>query len=422
MDALVDVDALLAEIFLTPEGKSNPYPRYAAIREHSPVFRSSLGIVVVGRYEDCQWVLRDPRFGKGERGPVWEQYGLTETQWSDRFGEVERRTRSMLGLDPPDHTRLRKLVAKAFTPKTVENLRPDIVRLTDELLDKFGDQQSGGEVDVISALALPLPMAVIGEMLGIPEATRVELQPHIRIAARTLEFNTPLDDLDAASDASRVIAENLEGLIETRRAHPTDDLLSELMRVEEAGDQLSHTELISTVMLLFGAGFETTTNLIGNGLLALLDHPDEMQRLRDDRSLMKTAVEELLRWDSPVQVDGRAALEAVDAHGLPVAAGENFVTLLGAANRDPRVFPDPDRFDVGRVGQAPASFGGGIHYCLGAALAARKAQLCSTVCSSAFRSSNPRGVRSDRYTATRSCCTAWNRCRCASRRNHWASR
>ena len=360
----VDVDALLAEIFLTPEGKADPYPRYAAIREQAPMFRSAMGFVVVGRYEDCQWVLRDARFGKGEMGPIWEGYGLTEAQWRERFPDFARRMTSMLGLDPPDHTRLRRLVAKAFTPKTVENLRPDIVRLTDELLDEFS-----GDVDVIPELALPLPMAVIGEMLGIPAADRIELQPDVRTAAATLEFNPPLEQMDAAASASKTIAEHLEGLIATRRAEPTDDLLSELIHVEEQGDQLSHEELITTVMLLFGAGFETTTNLIGNGLLALLDHPGELRRLRDDRSLMKTAVEELLRWDSPVQVDGRVVFEDVDVHGAPVAAGEQFVTLLGAANRDPRVFPDPDRFDVGRAGQAPMSFGAGIHYCLGAALA-----------------------------------------------------
>ena len=360
----VDVDGLLAEIFLTPEGKADPYPRYAAIREHAPMFRSGMGFVVVGRYEDCQWVLRDSRFGKGEMGPLWEAYGLTEAQWLERFPSFERRITSMLGLDPPDHTRLRRLVAKAFTPKTVENLRPDIVRLTDELLDKFS-----GEVDVIPELALPLPMAVIGEMLGIPAADRAALQPHVRATARTLEFNPPLDEMDAAASSSKIIAEHLEVLIAARRAEPTDDLLSELVHVEEQGDQLSHDELITTVMLLFGAGFETTTNLIGNGLLALLDHPAELRRLRDDRSLMKTAVEELLRWDSPVQIDGRVAFEDVDVHGMTVAAGEQFVTLLGAANRDPRAFDEPDRFDVGRVGQAPMSFGGGIHYCLGAALA-----------------------------------------------------
>jgi cytochrome P450 len=330
------------------------------------VFRSLIGFVVVGRYDDCQWVLRDPRFGKGDGGPIWESYGLTEQQWYERFPELERRTTSMLGLDPPDHTRLRRLVAKAFTPKTVENLRPDIVRLTDELLDRFN---SGAEVDIISELALPLPMAVIGEMLGIPAEERTALQPHVRAAVKTLEVNPSLDDLDAAAEGSRVLGEHLEALIAERRVHPTDDLLSELVHVEEQGDQLSHEELVSTVGLLFGAGFETTTNLIGNGLLALLDHPSELQRLRDDRSLMKTAVEELLRWDAPVQIDGRVVFEDVDVHGTAVAAGEQMVTLLGAANRDPRMFDEPDRFDVGRVGPAPMSFGAGIHFCLGAALA-----------------------------------------------------
>ena len=186
----------------------------------------------------------------------------------------------MLGLDPPDHTRLRRLAAKAFTPKTVENLRPDIVRLTDELLDQLGDT-----ADVIAELALPLPMAVIGEMLGIPASERVVLQPFVRDAVETLELDPPLDQLDAAAHASKVIAEHIEALIAARRAEPTDDLLSELVHVEEQGDQLSHDELISTVILLFGAGFETTTNLIGNGLLALLEHPAELQRLRDDRAL-----------------------------------------------------------------------------------------------------------------------------------------
>jgi unspecific monooxygenase len=297
-------------------------------------------------------------------GPMWETYGLTEEQWRVRFPDMERRMSSMLGLDPPDHTRLRRLVAKAFTPKTVENLRPDIVRLTDELLDQLGDR-----VDVIAELALPLPMAVIGEMLGIPASERVVLQPFVRDAVKTLELDPPLDQMDAAAHASKIIAEHIEELIAARRAAPTDDLLSELVHVEEQGDQLSHDELISTVILLFGAGFETTTNLIGNGLLALLEHPDELQRLRDDRSLMKTAVEELLRWDAPIQVDGRRVFEDVDAHGLIVTAGQEFVTLLGAANRDPRVYDDPERFDVGRVAQAPMSFGAGIHYCLGAALA-----------------------------------------------------
>ncbi len=364
--ATVDPDALLAEILLTPEGKADPYSRYAAIREHSAAFRTSIGFVVVGRFDDCQRVLRDPRFGKGEGIAVWEHYGLTEAEWRERFTDFQRRTTSMLGLDPPDHTRLRRLVAKAFTPKTVEQLRPDIVRLTAQLLDGF---EGGGVVDIIPELALRLPMAVISEMLGVPEAYWPELQPLVRTMVATLEISPPLDQLEAAAIAGRGIAEQFEGLIADRREHPTDDLLSQLVHVEEAGDQLSHDELISTVILLFAAGFETTTNLIGNGLLALLEHPGELQRLRDDRSLLTTGVEELLRWDSPVQIDGRQTFEAMDLHGVPLEAGDQVVTLLGAANRDPRTFDEPDRLDVGRTTAQLMSFGAGIHFCLGAPLA-----------------------------------------------------
>ncbi len=364
--ATVDPDALLAEILLTPEGKADPYSRYAAIREHSAAFRTSIGFVVVGRFDDCQRVLRDPRFGKGEGIAVWEHYGLTEAEWRERFTDFQRRTTSMLGLDPPDHTRLRRLVAKAFTPKTVEQLRPDIIRLTAALLDGF---EGGGVVDIIPELALRLPIAVISEMLGVPEAYWPELQPLVRTVVATLEISPPLDQLEAAAIAGRGIADQFEGLIADRREHPTDDLLSQLVHVEEAGDQLSHDELISTVILLFAAGFETTTNLIGNGLLALLDHPAELQRLRDDRSLLGTGVEELLRWDSPVQIDGRQTFEAMDLHGVPLEAGDQVVTLLGAANRDPRTFDEPDRLDVGRTTAQLMSFGAGIHFCLGAPLA-----------------------------------------------------
>ena len=366
----VDLDGLFAEILMTPEGKNDPYPRYAAIREHAPAFRSALGPVVVGRYDDCQFVLRDPRFGKGEEFTPWEQYGLTEEEWRLKFPRTREGSESMLGMNPPDHTRLRRLVAKAFTPKTVENLRPDIVRLTDQLLEPLA-----GTVDVIDAFALRLPMAVISEMLGVPDDMRDDLQPLIRAAVATLEFTPSLEQVESAVKAGDAIADRFEGLIAERRAQPTDDLLSELVHVEEQGDQLTHEELIATVILLFAAGFETTTNLIGNGLLALLEHPAELQRLRDDRSLLRTAVEELLRWDGPVQLDGRMAFEAIDIHGIEVAAGEQVVTMLGAANRDPRAFPDPDRFDVGREATQSMSFGAGIHFCLGAPLARAEGQV-----------------------------------------------
>jgi cytochrome P450 len=366
----IDPNALLGEILLTPEGKADPYSRYAAIREHAPAFPTPMGFVTFTRYADCQTILRDPRFGKGQMGAIWETYGMSEQEWTDRFGEFTKRTTSMLGMDPPDHTRLRRLVAKAFTPKTVEQLRPSIVTLTDELLD-----ECDGVVDVMAVLALTLPMAVIGEMLGVPATLRAELQPYIRDATATLEVNPSLEQLDRAAHATRVAAGRFDELIAERHTNPTDDLLSELVHVEEQGDQLSHDELLSTIMLLFGAGFETTTNLIGNGLLALLDHPAELQRLRDDRSLLPTAVEELLRWDSPVQLDGRKAFEDVEVGGYELKAGEEAVTLLGAANRDPRAFDDPDRFDVGREGTHPMSFGAGIHFCLGAPLARAEGQV-----------------------------------------------
>jgi cytochrome P450 len=361
----VDPQALLAEILLTAEGKADPYSRYAAIREATPAFPTDMGFTVVSRYDDCQLVLRDPRFGKGQDARPWQQFGLDESEWEARFGGFSRRTTSMLGMNPPDHTRLRRLVAKAFTPKTVETLRPDIVRLTDELLDRVGD----GVVDVIPEIALQLPIAVISQMLGVPESMWDELQPWVRAAVATLEINVSIEQMEAASVGVHHLVEAFGDLIAERRAAPTDDLLSMLIHVEESGDQLTHDELISTVLLLFGAGFETTTNLIGNGLLALLDHPGELTRLREDRALMPTAVEELLRWDSPVQVDGRRVFEEIDVHGIRIAAGEEVVTLLGAANRDPRAFDDPDRLDLGREGTQVMSFGAGIHFCLGAPLA-----------------------------------------------------
>jgi cytochrome P450 len=366
----VELDALLAEILMTPEGKADPYPRYAALREHSRAFRSSLGLVFVGRYDDCQTVLRDPRFGKSMVDAIWERYHLSEHEWLERFPGFDGRRKSMLGLNPPDHTRIRKLVAKAFTPKTVGNLRPDIVRLTDEVLDGFD-----GAVDIIAELALALPIRVIGEMLGVPVSTSDELQPLVRSAVATLELEPPLDQLDAAAEAARGIAAHFEGLIAQRRANPTEDLLSQLIHVEEHGDQLSYDELIATVILLFGAGFETTTNLIGNGLLAMLDHPDQFDRLREDRTLLRTAVDEMLRWDSPVQLDGRTAFEDLDLFGVEVKTGENVITMLGSANRDPRKFTDPDTFDVTREGVAPMSFAAGIHFCLGAPLARAEGQV-----------------------------------------------
>ena len=365
----VDTTTLLTELMLTPDGRADPYPRYAAVREHTPAFRFPVGpMVVVTRYEDCQAILRDGRFGKGGAGLADSAAGREGKQ--RRRQSRPRVKASLLHMDPPEHTRLRRLVSLAFTPRTVERLRPGIVRLTDDLLDGFA-----GEVDVVAELADLLPVAVIGEMLGVPQEMREDLRPLVRDLVLSVEPGATADALERAWRASEAIGERFGSLIDERRRAPSEDLLSELVHVEEHGDRLDRGELVALIALLFGAGYETTTNLIGNGLLALLDHPDEMRRLRDDRSLLASAVDEMLRWDSPVQALARTALDDVQLYDVDVRTGETVALMIGCANRDPRAFHEPERFDIGRQGPAPVSFGAGIHYCIGAALARAEGQV-----------------------------------------------
>ena len=365
----VDPDALLAELVATPEGRADPYPRYAALRGQAPVHRSAFGFWALSRYDDCQQLLRHSGVGKDFSGAV-NSLGLSEEQAAqqNRF----RNDRSnMLTTDPPDHTRLRGLATRAFSPRTVERLRPSIVALVEELLDGFGP----GEVDVMDALAFPLPVTVIGEMLGVPAEDRPTLRPLVRSVTAVLELVVTSEAMTEAVAAEQKLEEYFAGLVAERRAHPQDDLLTKLIEAEDKGDQLSEHELISTAILLFAAGFETTTHLIGNGLHALLRHPDELTRLRADRSLVRPAVEELLRFDSPVQIAARTATEDLSLGGHDIPAGSIILALLGAANRDPARFHDPERFDVGRDEGPPMSFGGGIHFCLGAALARLEGQI-----------------------------------------------
>ena len=365
----VEMDSLLVELVATPEGRADPYPRYATLRRVAPVHQSALGFCALSRYDDCQQLLRHPGVGKNFTGAA-NSLGLTDEQRAaqDRF----RNDRSnMLTTDPPDHTRLRKLVTRAFTPRTVETLRPSIVVLVDELLDGFGAE----EVDVMDALAFPLPVTVIGEMLGVPAEDRPGLRPLVRAVTAVLELAVTPDALAEAIAADVKLGEYFACLVAERRAQPRDDLLTKLIEAEDKGDQLSEHELISTVILLFAAGFETTTHLIGNGLLALLRHPDQLARLRADRSMVRPAVEELLRYDSPVQIAVRTAYEDLSIGGQRIEAGNFVLALLGAANHDPAHFSDPERLDVGRDEGAPMSFGGGIHFCLGAALARLEAQI-----------------------------------------------
>jgi cytochrome P450 len=380
----VDPDAELMAMLATPEGRADPYPHYTRIREHAPVFRSGMGSWIVARFADCQHVLRSPHFGKGADQDAtvrvrMDRWGIPAEEVTE-FLEFFESRQSMLTLNPPDHTRLRGLVARAFTPNTVETLRPHVEALCDGLLDTMADLAGAGvTVDVMRELAFPLPVAVIGELLGVPVADRAQFQALVRAATVILEPTSTLDDLRAARAARITMERYFEDLITERRRRPADDLLSELIAVSDGSDRLSHNEVIATAVLLFAAGFETTTNLIGNGLYALMCHPEQLQLMRGsvgDPGAMQGAVEELLRWDSPVQLDGRAVLRDTEVAGQPVAAGDQVMTLLGAANRDPRRFTAPETLDLGRDEGQPMSFGSGIHYCLGAALARVEGQVC----------------------------------------------
>ncbi len=375
-----ELDALFLETIGTPEGRRDPYSRYAALREEAPVYETGLGFFVCTRYKECQFVLRDPRFGKEESDPEqWLRSHFGHLPNFPRLVELMADRRSMLSLNPPDHTRLRRLVSQAFTPRTVEGLRPQIAGLVEDLLD---DIPTGEVVDVMDVLAFPLPVAVIGRMLGVPPEDWARFRQVMGRATVLLEPIIADDEIEPALLADVELATYFGELVAIRRRHPADDLLSELIRVQEGGDSLSEAELISTAILLFGAGFETTTNLIGNGLLALLSHPDQLARLRADRqaavgdaSPIRQAVEELLRYDSPVQFDGRQAFAEVDVAGTRVPVGGAVITVLGSANRDPEHFRHPDELDLRRDEGPPMSFASGIHFCLGAALARAEGQL-----------------------------------------------
>lgn len=361
-------EAALVTLLITPEGRADPYPHYTTLRETAPVLRMSTGAIALSGYEDSLATLRNPKFGRGMSVRDSSRARLLDAVTDPALREeyFNRTSNSMLFADPPDHTRLRRLANRAFTPKRVEEMRSSIAAAVEPILDRMAES---GRVDVMEELAFPLPVAVIGELLGVPEADRAGFQPLVRAATAGLEpfvDDTLLRAALAAQDEMRVY---FDDLLSERRRHPTDDMLSALAQARESDDALTDDEVIATAILLFGAGFETTTNLIGNGLLALLRHPDQMRMLRADPALGPSAVEELLRYDSPVQVNSRTALEAAEVKGEPVEAGQILLILQGAANRDPARFADPDQLDVTRRDNVPLSFGWGAHHCLGAPLA-----------------------------------------------------
>jgi cytochrome P450 len=351
---------------MDPEFVADPYPTYHRLRTEDPVHQSPLGFWILTRYDDVVTSLRDPRFGKEAIAAVV----------AARFGSVPPGYGlSMLDRDPPDHTRLRSLVSKAFTPRVVEVLRPRVQRIVDELL---AGVQAQGHMDLIEDFAYPLPVIVICEMLGVPAQDRDRFRAWGLDIARGLDaiMLPPESDVIARSLASRkALGGYFRELIAERRRQPRADVLSGLIAAEEAGDKLGEEELLATCILLLVAGHETTVNLIGNGTLALLRHPDQLRRLRDDPGLIASAVEELLRYDGPVQRTARVPSEDVKIGGRIIPKGEMVMPFIGAADRDPAQFPEPDRLDLGRADNRHIAFGWGIHFCLGAPLARVEGQI-----------------------------------------------
>lgn len=360
-----------------PAFRANPHPFYDALRELDPVHRAPGGLVVLTRYDDVANVLRSNDFSRD----VEKSAKPLDTAVSQR--QRQRRstgTKSILNLDPPDHTRLRRLVSKSFTPSTIERLRPLVQRFVDDALDLVERRvDDGGAMELIDDLAFPVPFLVISAMLGMPTERADELREWSKVLTQTLEPTVSLDDLDAADRAFAGLIPFLTEVIARRRAEPGDDMLSQLIAAEEAGDSLSTPELITFVVLLYVAGHETTVNLIGNSVLALLQSPDQMAFARN-YGLDPNAIDELLRFDGPVQHTVRIPLKpvtfTVGDRVFEVEAGERVLTSLGAASHDPRVFTDPHRLDLGRPNaNKHLGFAAGIHYCLGSALARLETQV-----------------------------------------------
>jgi cytochrome P450 len=347
---------------------ANPYPLYARLRVSDPIHRTPDDLWVLTRYADVAAVLRDPRFGR----EGFERYfGRDHGPGSDATGSRQ----SMLFRDPPHHTRLREAVSGGFTPRAVEALRPRIQAHVDTLLDRVAP---ANRMDVVTDLAEPLPRAVIGELLGIPEAHRAACAAWSAAVAQSLDALPIPEDQPLVAEghrARRALGGYVRELVATRRARPAADLLSTLVEATDEDGVLSDSELIAMAVLVLVAGTETTVSLIGTTIYALLAHSEARQRLNEAPWLLPATVEEALRWESPVQRTWRIATTDVDVAGHRIPAGALVVLLLGAANRDPARFADPDRFDVLRRDLGHLAFGAGVHACLGAFLARLETQV-----------------------------------------------
>lgn len=372
----------LVGFMASPRIRKNPYALYRIGQRLDPSHKSPIGVFVLMSHDEVGACLRDPRLGNDE--DMADQSTLHLGVFSRLLGREDQRGRSdylnllnetMLFRDAPDHTRLRALVAKAFTARRVEALGPRIQQIVDEILDAAPPR-----FDLMSEFAYPLPARVICELLGVPEGDQhliIERAPALAVGIDPSPMR-PAGVIAAADEATRFLDSYLRDLIAKRRATPTDDLLSALIAAEEEGGHLSERELIATILLLLVAGHETTANLIGNAVGVLSKQPEELRRWREDETIDRSAVEELLRFDSPVQMTLRIALEDLVVGKHDVKKGSFIVLIVGAANRDPLVFEDAQKLDLGRTPNAHLAFGGGAHFCIGAPLARLEARIALT--------------------------------------------
>ena len=342
---------------------TDPYPAFAAARAQAPVqWHEGLGLWLAFTHAESNAVLRDRRLGR-----LW-----TDKEPAERLASVNLIHRNaILEMEPPEHTRLRRLISAAFARGHVERLRPWVQELADSLVDDLVERSGGTQpVDVLAGMSEELPVAVIAELLGVPAADRPLLRPWSNAIVKMYEYGRTTALEEAAERAAGEFVAYLRELAADRRRTPGEDLLSHLVSVRDAdGDRLTEDELVTTCILLLNAGHEATVNVSGNGLLALLEHPDQLARLRADPGLLPTAIEELMRFDAPLQLFERTATSDMEIGGITVQRGQKIAALLGSANRDPAVFADADTLDVGRADNPHISFGAGVHFCIGAPLA-----------------------------------------------------
>ncbi len=366
---------------LDPGNRADPYPLYREIRECGPLLLPGMNLAVFSRYDDCFDVLRHPDSASDRLKSTAAQRAIADGQPARPLG-----TPAFLFLDPPDHTRLRKLTQKAFAPKVIKALEADIALLVDGLLDKV---EEAGHFDVITDLAYPLPVAVICRLLGVPLEDEPEFSRASALLARSLDpfitFTGEIpDDMDERMQAGLWMRTYLHDLIDRRRADPGEDLMSRLIAAEEDGDQLTEEEIVATCNLLLIAGHETTVNLIANAVLAMLREPRHWATLGADPTHASAIIEETLRHDPPVQLVSRVAAAELEINGVTVPRGDTAILLIAAAQRDPASFVDPDVFDPDRAVTRHLAFGHGPHFCLGAPLARLEAQLALTMVTSRF--------------------------------------